>query len=68
MKDFLFLAFVCMSFFSIGQETQSTQNPQPVKVEKLNNSKESKITKRVRIIRVKEEETPKVVQEPIKKD
>lgn len=68
MKNFLFPVFILLSYFSTGQQLEATQINEPAKVEKQQISKESKINKRVKIVRTKEEEVPQKVQEPIKKD
>lgn len=67
MKNFLFLGFLGLSYFSIGQTQETTLknvDPQPIQQQKI--SKVSKIDKRVQPVRSKEKEIPLKNNEAIK--
>lgn len=67
MKTFLFLGFLSLSYFSIGQTQETAQknvDPLPLKQQKI--SKVSKIDKRVKPIRSKETDIPLRNNEAIK--
>lgn len=67
MKHFLFLSFLGLTYFSIGQTQETTQknvDPQPIQQQKI--SKVSKIDKRVKPVRSKEQEIPLRNNEVIK--
>lgn len=66
MKNFLFLGFLGLSYFSLGQTQETLQknvDPQPIQ-QKI--SKVNKIDKRVKPIRTKDKEIPLKNNEAVK--
>lgn len=68
MKNYLFLSFLSLSTFSIGQTQETTVqksvDPQPIQQQRI--SKINKIDKRVQPVRSKEVEAPVRKVEAIK--